>query len=470
MPYKGPGDPNLPAHVLKLPEAEQAHWIEVFNSVLSKTGDEGEAMRQANGVIKGVELSEVPLFPFGTFKTEKYGKIDLDEELADELIHNFHELQPKIIPFVDKNHEAGESYGWVKRLFKGAFRHPQTGQDVPALMADIEWNEAGKRAIADRQYRQLSIWTEPLRDEETGKSYRSVLRSVSLTNIPVLRMLPDLALSEDKGEVEIPLDTPELALGESPGGEAVLHPLLAEFDAILSKGEDFWRGMKGAPTLRTYLKEVRARLAAMNLREPAGQLDEHEKKRRKDMDLKEILAALKLDEGTPEDKVLEAMTKMAEDMQAKDKEIGEAKAELEAKEQELAEARKGQGDKEKQLAELAGKVTELEMREAKRDCDRVIDLALTEGRILPAHREKWEKLYMADPEGAGAMIAELPKVVELGASHGTSGDAGGSAVQVMMAEVKKLQDSGSLSFSDALAQVSRERPELAEKYLEEVRR
>mgnify|MGYP001236432082 CR=1 FL=1 len=52
MPYNSPNDPSLPKHVLELPEEKRKKWIAVFEDVLDRTGDEGEAMMQANAAVK----------------------------------------------------------------------------------------------------------------------------------------------------------------------------------------------------------------------------------------------------------------------------------------------------------------------------------------------------------------------------------------------------------------------------------
>lgn len=52
MPYSGPNDPDLPAHVQRLSEAKRRQWIAVFEEVLADTGDEGRAMAAANAAVK----------------------------------------------------------------------------------------------------------------------------------------------------------------------------------------------------------------------------------------------------------------------------------------------------------------------------------------------------------------------------------------------------------------------------------
>lgn len=55
MPYTGPDDASLPTGVKRKPRAKRAQWVEVFNSVFKRSGDEGSAMRQAYGVTKALD-------------------------------------------------------------------------------------------------------------------------------------------------------------------------------------------------------------------------------------------------------------------------------------------------------------------------------------------------------------------------------------------------------------------------------
>lgn len=59
MPYSGPDDPDLPSNVKAKPAGRRAQWVEIFNSVYSKTRDDGEAMRQANGATKQLGVTRV---------------------------------------------------------------------------------------------------------------------------------------------------------------------------------------------------------------------------------------------------------------------------------------------------------------------------------------------------------------------------------------------------------------------------
>lgn len=52
MPYSGPGDPNLPSRVKRLPERLRRMWVHVFNSCWEQHHDEQRCFSTAYGVVK----------------------------------------------------------------------------------------------------------------------------------------------------------------------------------------------------------------------------------------------------------------------------------------------------------------------------------------------------------------------------------------------------------------------------------
>lgn len=53
MPYSGASDSTLPRHVRRLSLNKRRQWVSVFNSVYARSNDDGQAMRTANGVVRG---------------------------------------------------------------------------------------------------------------------------------------------------------------------------------------------------------------------------------------------------------------------------------------------------------------------------------------------------------------------------------------------------------------------------------
>lgn len=457
MPYQGPNDASLPEHVKALPEDLRKQWIEVFNSVFERTKDEGAAMRQANGVTaKRAQMAEIALLPIRKLDTDKYGHLDFGPEFAAQLQKNFEDRVLKIDPVIDAEHQRGKAQGWIKRLWQGSFKHPVSGADVPSLMAEVDWTEAGAAAIKGGEFRYLSPEIGSYKDEETGKTYYPVLRSAALTNTPVLKLLPEVSLSDTGppgAEKTVPLEVPEMRLDEGSDIGSLFDELLSDMEALAQKGEAAWKGVKGAPAIRTYLKEVRAKLGNMR---PATQMADPPKPDEKGLKMnEEIRKLLQLSDEPTDEQITQALYLFAE------KAAEEPVKKLAETAKELDDLKASMSGKDREHAEVIKRLTELETERAKDKAEIVIEKALTEGRMLPAHRERWEKLYLADPEGTAGMISELPKVIDTGI-HGNAGGADEGPEKALDAEVRRVMSEGKIEdYGEALLVVCSERPELA---------
>ncbi len=87
------------------------------------------------------------------------------------------------------------------------------------------------------------------------------------------------------------------------------------------------------------------------------------------------------------------------------------------------------------VEKLTATITMTETKELTDRKDTVISLAITEGRILPADKEKWEKRFDSQPDFTADILAEQPKVVDL-TDHGT-GDKGKETVKELTEDEKK---------------------------------
>ena len=85
---------------------------------------------------------------------------------------------------------------------------------------------------------------------------------------------------------------------------------------------------------------------------------------------------------------------------------------------------------------LATKIVTIETKELTDRKDTVISLAITEGRILPADKEKWEKRMDSQPDIMAEILAEQPVIVDL-AERGT-GDKGKPEVKKLSADEKQM--------------------------------
>ena len=88
------------------------------------------------------------------------------------------------------------------------------------------------------------------------------------------------------------------------------------------------------------------------------------------------------------------------------------------------------------VEKLTATITASETKELTDRKETVISLAITEGRILPADKEKWEKRFDSQPDFTADILAEQPVIVDL-AERGT-GDKGKPEVTKLTADEKQM--------------------------------
>lgn len=121
------------------------------------------------------EKKEILIFPSGKYFVEKYDKwFVFNNDFFEKIIDTFKKSNlPK--PFIDIDHNEGESLGEVIDLY----------YNEEGLKGVIELNNLGREIIKNNIYRYISpYWGEII--DNNGKKWDYYLKSVSLTNIPAL--------------------------------------------------------------------------------------------------------------------------------------------------------------------------------------------------------------------------------------------------------------------------------------------
>lgn len=134
------------------------------------------------------KTSTVEILKVGKWDGSK-GKFSITNKTFDNFIKNFKSKTYGSDLQVNFGHERdGQAAGWFKDLFA------ENGK----LKAVIEWTSAGIKALKDKIYRYFSAelafeW----QNDETGEKHEDVLLGGALTNIPYIRGLQPIALSEN---------------------------------------------------------------------------------------------------------------------------------------------------------------------------------------------------------------------------------------------------------------------------------
>ena len=288
--------------------------------------------------------------PEGQYEHPTYGHLDFNEAYLQELIENFYgKALGNTEPFVDIGHNEEEAVGWFKEL-----RLKEEGME-----GLISWNDQGVELVKGGSYKYFSPWMSAYKNPETGQEYANVFRGGALTNVPFLKMLPEITLTQHKGIL--------IKLSELKAHREVKMDILAEIRKIFKVEKD---------------EEVVA--AVQKFFKTAGEGETESKKK---------------DDAI---KVLEEKVK-----------------EFETKIKELEEAKSGSGDKDveavkaqlKDVTESNKKMVEV-LHVMKKE--KVIGLALREAKIMPADTDKWKKFYDQNPDLIEEQIKMLPVLIKLG--------------------------------------------------------
>ena len=173
-------------------------------------------LEQFKGQVKTGDLIPVPLFPIGNWKSAKYPKLDLTQELADEVIANFTARVLGTDPVIDssgRHDSSAPAAAWTKRL---SIEPTKDGGSL--LVAWSELTDVGADDLNNGRYRYASVEIGSHVDNVSGTKTDNVYRGATFCNTPVLRIMPAvldtaeaIAASEPLAVAlsEITLSTPE---------------------------------------------------------------------------------------------------------------------------------------------------------------------------------------------------------------------------------------------------------------------
>lgn len=452
----------------------------------------------------------VMVFPIGNWKTAKYPKLPLSEKLADNLIKNFDDgVLGATEPFVDssgRHDEGAPAAGWIKRLYKGKWEKGE------ALFADVSWTNVGEDIIKNKLYKYISPVIASHVIPESGKEVFPVLRSMSLTNVPVLRMMPPVALSEQfnvlSGEMMeivcsdlIPLEigeeveeeimpksneeevvASEVALapfppvaqpaGFPPAAPPAAAPvpdmappedpamLVTQIMAMMQKLSALLKGKQGMPAMRSLMREALAK-ASTYLDEEDSAVWEvmlTELTDGKEMSMSKVAEYFELSEDATEDEIVKA---------AQDKviELTEAKTEVETKLSEVTTAKE----------EAESKLAEIEAAKAKSEVEFKLSEAVTANIVKPAEigdeeNPGWlRKLAFKDitlfEEAIESRKTPAVDTGELGSGENTENTPDDRRADIRLSETaKKIQTERGVGVAEAQRLALSEDKELFEDY------
>ena len=298
------------------------------------------------------------VLPVGTWETDKYGRMTFTREYLDKIVQNYRD---KVLgnrePFIDTDHDNAAANGWIKDVVA----------DDDGLKIKIEWTERGKELLEAGLYKYFSVHIEEgKKNLATGKDIDGpVLIAVALTNVPVFNVLPPAHLSDHRPDAPASDKPPTAARPDVRSTDTMTRG--STMDAIID-------ALKNATPEDLAL--VVAGIGVDGLLAMIAGLSDEDKA-----------------------KVAEALGAPAEEAPAEEAKDKPAPAAVAASNRMIETLAEEVADLRKQLASVRR--------------DDIIKAAVEDGRILPAHRARWEKFYTDNPKLTEQIVKALPKVVQL---------------------------------------------------------
>lgn len=375
-----------------------------------------DAVRLALGDVTSGAVIPFPLFPIGEWKSAKYPELPLTRELAETLIANFDSGVLGTEPMVDssgKHDTSSPAAAWLKRLYIAPTRD---GGEM--LMADGQLTEVGAQLLGGDLYKYLSVEIDAVTDNRTGVRTANVLKSATLTNTPVLRIMPAVldapeyvvALAEIAPvDEELPEEEGDDS-GESEGDP--VEEALDQLEELANRLDLLLKGQRGVPVVRTLMREVRHRVKSSRqcsetdtdaaddaqhegsseaVPGATGKVDEGQhvqaaegQHSESEEPMKTVLNALQLSEAADEATVLAAVQQLISERDTATVKLAETEA----------------------AARTAAVAV-------------VLDELVSGGHVAPGQREAWAALAEHAPEQFDAMAeaARMSKVIDL-SEHG----------------------------------------------------
>jgi phage I-like protein len=357
---------------------------------------------------KAEPREDIMLFPFGEFDHPSYGKMIFDNDFFNEIIKNYQDGVMHTKPFMDMQHDENKSLAWFD---SSPFIRPGQG-----LFVKPDYTELGRNMLKTRTYRYFSPSWGPYTDPQTGKKFKNVLRGGAATNIPFLKIMPSII---DETAV------------------------LTDKDMVNMKLTDLTTNGSSIPVA--------------NGDDGKGEQTPKQSNNNTGENMKKIISKLNLSEDATEDAIV-----------TKIEELMSANTELSGKVDDIEKKIDGDKSLSDELNETKKKLNDVTVRLTEGERDKVINKALSEGRLNPADKEYWEKRYMSDPVNVGQDLEKLPKVVdfsETGKGGEGQKDLTDDPGAQMVAEATKLvADGKAKDLSDAYAQIGETNPKLVESY------
>lgn len=310
---------------------------------------------------------------------ESYKEFRVTLEDLEKIVENFNNnvlaLDEGEIQFNYSHASYSEAAGWIKSL--------RIENNV--LQAQVRWTKKARQRIADEEFKYVSAEIDfSYRDEESGDRYGVTLTGAALTNIPFVRGLKAVALSDksEKNNVFI-----------------FSNPLfkMDKFKELLSTLE---------ASENVTLSEVSVLKGAMAM------LSEDEQ-----AEVTESVTALEETAKANDEATEQEQTEATEQAEAQAQELADLKAKVELSSQSETEQVKNLAEAQKQLSEAQKELDTLKHEARKAEMEGAVKELCEAGKLLPKDREATLELLLDESPAKATKWLErlnaMPAFVDL---------------------------------------------------------
>lgn len=358
-------------------------------------------------MIKTIDIDNVPICRIGEWSGLN-GKATINQEVFDSVIaasqdSEIDQGRLKIGHISTLNTALGDgapAFGWIER--------PRMDPDGVTLRGDIKSVPKKLAGLVGKAYKQVSVELRRNVETPSGKKYPHVLSGLALlgASAPAVKGLDDLvslyASEAPGGGPEDECSTGEtvtIELGDALNGDTVsrVRGVSSDLrDADTDSPESPGRNQQEDADM-AFLSEARK---ALGLGEDVAEADVLAK-----------LTALSENPAAPDTQVKAQETDVTGDPDVKEPELKSTEPEASKSPETVTVSKAQWDDVTAQLKDLTDKA-KVEHQE------KVLEAALSEGRIVPAEREQWVTALSEAPEATEVLLSKLAPRVNM-SEHGS---------------------------------------------------
>jgi len=148
------------------------------------------------------KISTLEILKVGNFDSPTHGKFEITREMLieakknfDSNVHRIADEEKRPMALLNFNHDKKGAAGWIKELY--------LNEDNTVIIAKLELTPTGREKVMNKEYLFASAeFSYQFYDPELKQTFKNVLTGAALTNIPFMKGLKPIELTEKDFSME----------------------------------------------------------------------------------------------------------------------------------------------------------------------------------------------------------------------------------------------------------------------------